>query len=307
MKLSKHISLMLLAGMLTACAAPPTAVPVVDINSLNTAVAQTAFAAQTQSAVPGTSLSIETGTSTPTFDPGQPTLTATETLAATSIFSATPPIPIISVSVATNCRSGPGKAYPYAGALLVGKVAEVLAADPTRNYWYIHNPESPGDFCWVWGQYATIAGSTANLPIYTPPPTPTQTFTPPPSPVAPTITPGPDFEISYTGMEICSGNWWVKIRLENDGVIDFKSVDIRVWDKNTDTTLSKLTDGFITSDGCGSATTKDTLPVGKSVVINSHTFGYNLAGHPLRVTVKVCTETVQGGVCVKKQIEFAPS
>src|SRR5258706_3177588 len=93
MKLSKHISLMLLAGMLTACAAPPTAVPVVDINSLNTAVAQTAFAAQTQSAVPGTSLSIETGTSTPTFDPGQPTLTATETLAATSLFSGTPPIP----------------------------------------------------------------------------------------------------------------------------------------------------------------------------------------------------------------------
>src|SRR5258706_1132776 len=119
MKLSKHISLTLLAGMLTACAAPPTAVPAVDINSLNTAVAQTAFAAQTQSAVPGTSLSIETGTSTPTSDPGQPTSTATETLAATSIFSATPPIPIISVSVPPNCRSGPGKSYPYAGALLL--------------------------------------------------------------------------------------------------------------------------------------------------------------------------------------------
>jgi hypothetical protein len=303
MKLSKHISLTLLAGLLAACAAPSTLTPAPNINELKTFVAETAFAAQTQSAVPGGSILVQTGTSTFTPTPQLPTPSLTETLPPASIFSTGASIPIIHVSVATNCRSGPGKAYPYVGALLVGKVAEVHAGDPTGDYWYIPNPDSPGDFCWVWGQYATILGNTSALPIYTPPPTPTATFTPLPTS---STTPGPDFEISYTGMDKCSGDWWVEINLQNDGAFDFRSAEIKVWDKNTDTTLSKLTDGFINNDGCLSSSAKDTLPAGKSLIISSHTFGYNLSGHALRVNVKICTETGQGGVCVKKQIEFAP-
>ena len=97
-----------------------------------------------------------------------PTVTPTSTETPTATMSPTPAViasptsiyPMISVSVPTNCRSGPGKAYPMEGALLVGEVAQVLGRDPTGNYWYIPNPDEPGDYCWVWGEYATISGFT---------------------------------------------------------------------------------------------------------------------------------------------------
>ncbi|MBI3158206.1 MAG: hypothetical protein HYZ26_01230 [Chloroflexi bacterium] len=88
-------------------------------------------------------------------------------------------VPMISVSVDTNCRVGPGNVYDYKGALLVGEKAEVLARDPSSNYYYIPNPDGSGN-CWVWAQYATIEGDASALPVYTPPPTPTPTYTPTP-------------------------------------------------------------------------------------------------------------------------------
>ena len=71
------------------------------------------------------------------------------------IASPTSIMPMISVSVPTNCRSGPGKAYPIEGALLVGEVAQVLGDDPTGNYWYIPNPDA---------HRATTAGCGASTP-----------------------------------------------------------------------------------------------------------------------------------------------
>ena len=94
------------------------------------------------------------------------TVTPTQTPSATAFFTVTSSVPQIRVSVPTNCRVGPGKVYDLVGALLVGEVAQVIARDPTGNYFYIPNPDSPGDYCWVWGEYATISGSLAGIPIY---------------------------------------------------------------------------------------------------------------------------------------------
>ena len=101
----------------------------------------------------------------------QPTVTLTPTLTLTP----TQEKPMVSVSVDTNCRTGPGKIYDWIGALLVGEQAEVVGQSMDGQYWVVKNPDRAGE-CWLWGQYASVTGPTASLPKYTPPPTPTPVF-----------------------------------------------------------------------------------------------------------------------------------
>jgi hypothetical protein len=173
-----------------ACVLPSTATP--DPNFINTAIAQTIAAGVTQASPSDVPIILESPTITQTFTPELPTLTPTETLTPTLAFTSTPLVPLISVSVATNCRVGPGRQYDRVGALLVSEVAEVYGRDPTGAYWYIRNPDSGSEFCWLWGEYATLVGNISALPVYTPPPTPT---------------PAPDFKAIYVGRDTCTGGW----------------------------------------------------------------------------------------------------
>ena len=95
----------------------------------------------------------------PTFTPGPPTPTPTPTN------TSTPVVPIIEVSIDTNCRSGPGKEYDMVGALLVGETTEILAASSVPNYWIVDNPVYPGHECWLWARFATVSGDTSQLPV----------------------------------------------------------------------------------------------------------------------------------------------
>jgi len=81
--------------------------------------------------------------------------------------------PMLSVSVDTNCRFGPGDVYDYLGALLVGEEALVTGKLADESFWYIENPDAPPPHCWVWGMYASISGDKSGVPVLTPPPTPT--------------------------------------------------------------------------------------------------------------------------------------
>jgi hypothetical protein len=81
--------------------------------------------------------------------------------------------PMLSVSVDTNCRFGPGDVYDFLGALLVGEEALVTGKLSDESFWYIENPDAPPPYCWVWGMYASIRGDKSGIPILTPPPTPT--------------------------------------------------------------------------------------------------------------------------------------
>ena len=277
------VSMLLLASL--ACASPTISISTPDPNLVGTIVAQTVVAALTQTAQP---LIPITGLGSPT-DTALPTFTPTVTLSPTPIFTATPTIPQITVSVATNCRFGPGKVYDRTGALLVGEVAEVFGMDPTGNYWYIRNPDADG-YCWLWGEYATLVGNLSVLPVYTPPPTPT---------------PIPAFEASYKGLETCVG-WWVDFELANTGGVSFKSVSITLRDTTNNLVLAMTTDGFTNNDGCLTSTTRDNLNPGGAHIVSSPTFNYDPTGHKIRATITVCSNKAISGTCVSQALEFKP-
>ena len=264
-----------------ACSAQATAVPVPDANSVNTMIAQTVAAALTQTGLPA-------GTST--FTP-EPTLSPTPSLSPTPLFTATPAVPLISVSVDTNCRVGPGKIYDRVGALLVGETAEVAGIDPTGRYWYIRNPDQPGGFCWLWGEYATLAGNTGALPIFTPPPTPT---------------PLPSFDIAGTNVETCAPNWWVDFKFKNDGGLAFRSLSITLLDTTNNATVALVSNGFTDRDGCLNVSTRDRLSPGAVYVASSPNFAYDPTGHKMRATLTLCSETGLNGTCVTRVYEFKP-
>ena len=82
-----------------------------------------------------------------------------------------PSVPMVSVSAATNCRTGPSTDYNLVSSLDVGLTAEVVGKYSGGNYWFIKTPNGAGN-CWLWGQYATIIGNTDKLPEMFPPPAP---------------------------------------------------------------------------------------------------------------------------------------
>ena len=295
-----------------ACGLPAAStVPTVDTGALSTAIGQTVVAGLTQNApLPLFTPTLELiPTLTSSFTPEPPTVTLpptststetgtpTQTLTSTPVFTVTSQIPLVSVSIATNCRVGPGKVYQMVGALLVGKFAEVYARDPSNNYWYIRNPDNRADFCWVWGEYATLYGPVFNLPVFTPPPTPTATLTP---------TPSPSFTTEYISHDTCSPAWWANIKLKNTGPLPFKSASITVRDKATSVVVSKLADGFTFAEGCLKTTSKDILGIDDSFTISTPSFSYNPAGHNVQVTIILCSELSQKGTCITNKFIFKP-
>jgi hypothetical protein len=244
----------------------------------------------------------QTFTSTETITPTQ-TFTPTLTLVPTLVFTPTMETTLITVSVATNCRAGPGKVYPIEGALLIGKTTIVYARNSSNDYWYIRNPDVEAEFCWVWGGYATVLGPSMLLPVFTPPPTPTATLTP-----LPTITPtpSPDFKAEYVALDKCAASWWGEIMLKNTGSIPFKSINISVNDKATDVVAVNLADGFTNIDGCLKTTTKDVIGIGDTYLISAPAFAYNPTGHKIRVVITLCSETGQKGICATNNFSFKP-
>ena len=293
------LTILVLSVVILACGLPT--ITLQDTGAISTAAAQTGIASFVQEALSMTAFAI-LSEPTLTFTPEPPTFTPTETttpsptLTPTPFFTATPLVPQISVSVPTNCRVGPGKVYRMVGAILVGEIAEVYGRDPTGGYWYIRNPDSPNNFCWAWGEYATVVGNTALLPVYTPPPTPTPTFTP---------TPAPDFEFVYTHLDSCNG-WWPEFELENTGSIPFRSIGITIRDTVTDVVVASFNDGFINYDGCNDSSIKDTLAVDRTRVVSGPDFIYNPTGHKLRATIILCSDLDQNGFCVTRTINFTP-
>ena len=281
------VTVLLIASL--ACALPTA--PTQDVNAMETAIMQTMVSAVTQTAVaiiPVAIMDSPVATLTPELPTA--TQTPTATLSPTPIFTFTPLVPQISVSMATNCRVGPGKVYDRVGALLVGQVAEVVGRDLNGNYWYIRNPNQSNGFCWLWGEFATVTGNFSVLPVYTPPPTPT---------------PMPAFEAEYDGKDTCVG-WWVEIKLTNTGGLPFKSVSLTVRDTTTDIVLSMYSDTFTDVDGCLDSSTKDVLNPGAHRTISAPPFAYDPSGHQLRATITLCSAIGQNGTCVTDVIKFTP-
>lgn len=280
--------LSLACGLPTTLPGIPVTAPSLDPNAIGTVIILTMESALTQTARAFVPVQI-VDTATPPFTP-EPTLSATATLSPTPLFTPTPLVPMVSVSVDTNCRVGPGQAYQRVGALLIGEAAEVYGRNPTGRYWYIANPNDDGNFCWLWGEYASVSGNISALPIYTPPPTPT---------------PPPSFEAAYDGLETCAG-WWVDLQLTNTSSFTFKSIAISVRDTSTDRDISLYADRFTAIDDCVSSRTEDTLDPGESLTVSTPAFAYDPRGHKLRATITLCSAPGQNGTCVTKVIKFSP-
>ncbi len=184
----KHLGIVVITLVASALACNlPTAGPTeVPAGLAETAIAATVEARVAETEVTEANTPVPVDTAVPKESATAPAPQATATLADTS----TPSIPMVSVSLNTNCRTGPGRSYDYRGALLVGEAEEVVALSTVPNYWYITNPDQPGEFCYLWGRYATVVGNTESLPQFTPLPSPTPTLTPTPSNTpTPTYTP----------------------------------------------------------------------------------------------------------------------
>lgn len=133
--------------------------------------------ARTLTAIPATEEFTPGGDITPTPQTTQTALTTvmpSETPTLSPMLTNTPmlTIPLAEVSVATNCRTGPGKIYDQISVLNVGRQVEVVGKNTEGTYWVVKNPGGSGT-CWLWDQYAKIIGPTANLPLWDTPPTPT--------------------------------------------------------------------------------------------------------------------------------------
>jgi hypothetical protein len=191
--------------LLTACNLPfQASAPVQEAPSgeVLTMVAQTVIAELTQTAKEAPAEQVPQPSATNTSPPAadQPTSTLTPTASPeaevpaedqptpTDTLTPESTLPTISASVNTNCRYGPDRVFPVLGYLLTDQTSEVHGKDPYGYWWYIENPEKPGEYCWVWGETTQVEGDTSDVPIKEPPPTPsptpTDTPTPTPTPTA---------------------------------------------------------------------------------------------------------------------------
>jgi hypothetical protein len=296
------LALLLLVGL--ACAMP--ALPM-DDDTFNTAVAQTVAVGLTQKYVSPTFTASPTLTLTPTitFTPEPPTATSlpADTVSPTFPYmgpsTATPMVlmPLLIVTVNTNCRTGPDKSFRVEGSLLKGETTTVHGIDTAGQYWYIRNPDPGLEFCWLSGKYATVSGDLALLPVMTAMPTPT---------VSPTSTPIPEFKMNYSKLEACN-TWWVDMELVNKGGLAFQSALIKIKEPLKGRTLSLSSNGFINADGCNTSTiVEDVLAPGKSVIVSSPELGYDPSGKKLIVTISVCTEPDGDGLCLTETMTFKP-
>jgi hypothetical protein len=97
----------------------------------------------------------------------------------------------VTVTTATNCRSGPGQNFKIIYGMPIGQVAKVVAKNSYSGYWVIEIPGQAGQTCWLWGQYAVINGDTSTLKEVVTPTSPAPTITNTPKPtntLAPTAT-----------------------------------------------------------------------------------------------------------------------
>ncbi len=306
MRTYRWIALLLVAALFAAGACVLPTISITDEASQATIQAVTVNAAimdtQRAAVTPATAGPSPTVTNTPV--PGTPAATSTETQSPTPtvsqtpfiFFTFTPLVPMISVSVNTNCRTGPSTIYDITGALLVGQSAQVYAKDPTGTWWQIKDP-SGGEYCWLSDKYATLTGLTSTLPVYTPMPTPLPTYT---------ATPSTGFDLSYDGLIGCTTEWWPEISLYNSGDSTFRSIEIIVRDMANSHEVSDNYNSFIDNYDCSSSNSRSTLLPGKSVTVSSPSFTTDPTGHRLRTTITLCTERDLNGDCETETITARP-
>ena len=149
-----------------------------DPAAFDTSVAGTVAAVATQTAA---AVAPAAATDTPqppaaATNTPEPTVTPTDTLTPTVTLTPTPLIPSALLTENTNCRKGPLLAYDLVAIYLTGKVLNILGKNAAGDYLYVIDPEPPAKQCWLWTRYVQVTGNVAQVPVFTPPPTPTPSY-----------------------------------------------------------------------------------------------------------------------------------
>jgi hypothetical protein len=126
------------------------------------------FAPTTQPPSPTPTSAAGVPTDTPATQP--PTLTVVPSLTPTATIVPTPSVPQVTpISAGVYCRSGPDVSYPPTSSIALGQSAQIAGRNDDSSWWYVHDPYSPGSFCWVSASVVTTAGNLAGIPVTAPP------------------------------------------------------------------------------------------------------------------------------------------
>lgn len=236
-----------------------------------------------------------TALSTPAYTPTE-TATSVPTLrpSPTNTLTSTPAAPMVSVTVDTNCRRGPGLAFAYWDAFLVGMEAEVIGVLPARNYYYIRNPGENKGFCWLWGEYASVTGELSLAPALTSPPTPTPT----PRPF--------DVVVEFVNRHDCSGTEHATMRLVNISGETFESIELDIFDLDASTQLygPAIDNAPFLNSASGCPSGSPALEPDQTKFVAGPIGSPPPTGNNLRVAIKLCTEDGLGGSCLARSIQF---
>ncbi len=133
-----------------------------------TSAAEGEFAVQTQQAMIDATKQALIDNVQATAQALRPTDMAVDTVPVeTTVPTPQPGVPTVSVSVNTNCRTGPGAGYEVVSYVLTGQSVEVVGVDSTGSYYIVQAPN--GGTCWLWSHYATLNGDPNSLTVMTPP------------------------------------------------------------------------------------------------------------------------------------------
>jgi hypothetical protein len=275
----------ILGGLASACAAGLD-----DLSQIGTVVASTMAVEAGIDATVGARVELTITALVTALTPPTPTETPAPPATATETPTLTPDVISLSVSTATNCRTGPGAVYNYRGSLEVGETSEVVGVSTEPNYYYIANPDRPGEYCWLWGEYATVVGDPFRLPVFTPIPRPTlaQAFT-----------------LAYHSDFTC-GVTYAVFRVVNTGSQQLMTAErhIRDLDTSEDMFGPEL-------DRHPFAPSPAECPPGHDNRFPPDAVAYifleidpEASGHRARATIKACTEDYLGGDCYTQRVDF---
>lgn len=208
-----------------------------------------------------------------------PSLTPSITPSPTLTSSPTSDQAVVFISENTNCRYGPGSVYDLIEIFMAGASADLVGKNQEETFWFIQDQEGGFIKCWLWGKYATPEGNTENLPVFTPPPTPTPVI---------------DFTIAYK--ETFCGGKEIIVKITNTGDLTLESYSITLKDKTTSEVTNKTANSF---DG---GTVK--VPIGKSGDITGKIFSASTIGHKIVATIKICSDDNLSGLCTTRTAEF---
>jgi hypothetical protein len=288
-----------LLTLLPACSPGTAPSAQEETAAIDTRVAELVAATADAQAAVGTSVAATLAA----MGPGNPIATPGSEETPTPQVTNTPLPPMASVSVQTNCRNGPGSEYDVLGIMNVGETAEVVGKSLYADNWVIKLPSNPAITCTIWGQYATVIGDTAALPVINPPPTPTGGFVViPPNTLAPSTG---DFQFIYQSYWDCSGYSLVVFNLKNAGSLTWESNQVNTTDLVTSTTLTNNRNDFPNTFNCASISAVDnSLGAGQSGAVISASIPGNPTGHNFSATIQLCSGEGLTGFCLDKTISF---